>query len=206
MTFMPVHGACPVCHRDNTLTATPSGGIEDSELAALRAEVEELKSQVRNRDNALETRAITLREVQSALMRETTAREKAERKLAKANRSANEWATEAARVKAEFSKIVESHTDLLHQLQSAIDSGEESERKLAELQEAFTLRTQLRNRTLEQLEEKKHECLELRSKLATAKRNALEQAANACQDDESGRDGGGYFAEIIRALMKEGGE
>jgi len=41
---------------------------------------------------------------------------------------------------------------------------------------------------------------------ATAKRNALEQAANACQDDESGRDGGGYFAEIIRALMKEGGE
>ena len=37
-------------------------------------------------------------------------------------------------------------------------------------------------------------------------RNALEQAAKACQDDESGRDGGGYYAEIIRALIKEGGE
>jgi hypothetical protein len=37
-------------------------------------------------------------------------------------------------------------------------------------------------------------------------RNALEQAAKACQDDESGRDGGGYYAEIIRALIKEGRE
>ena len=30
-------------------------------------------------------------------------------------------------------------------------------------------------------------------------------AEKVCQDDESGRDGGGYYAEIIRALM-EGGE
>ncbi len=158
MTFMPVHGACPVCHRDNTLTATPSGGSEDPELTALRAENAELRGQV----ELLTTSGIC--------------------ELAAHNPRVMKWMGDQ-----------EKRT-------------EEAERKLAELQEAFTLRTQLRNRTLEQLEEKKHECLELRSKLATAKRNALEQAANACQDDESGRDGGGYFAEIIRALMKEGGE
>jgi hypothetical protein len=39
-----------------------------------------------------------------------------------------------------------------------------------------------------------------------AERNALERAAKACYDDESGRDGGGYYADIIRALIKEGRE
>jgi hypothetical protein len=47
---------------------------------------------------------------------------------------------------------------------------------------------------------------EAERKLAEAERNALERAAKACYDDESGRDGGGYYADIIRALIKEGGE
>ena len=30
----------------------------------------------------------------------------------------------------------------------------------------------------------------------------IDKCAKACQDDESGRDGGGYFAEIIRDLKE----
>lgn len=57
---------------------------------------------------------------------------------------------------------------------TAIGTNEESElaalrTKHAELQEAFTLRTQLRNKTLEQLEEKEREYMELRTKLEELK-------------------------------------
>jgi chromosome segregation ATPase len=81
---MKLYAAPPADGVDVTVSETPRTGVlvPEGELAALRAEIEELKGQVNNRDNALETRAITLREVQSALMRETTAREEAERKLA----------------------------------------------------------------------------------------------------------------------------
>lgn len=87
--------------------------------------------------------------------------EEAERKLAEAARWSNEWAAEVARVKAEFSELVVSHTDLLHQLQRALDAEK------------------------------------------TARAEGMEEAAQVCAEDESGRDSGGYFADAIRAKMKE---
>jgi len=39
---------------------------------------------------------------------------------------------------------------------------------------------------------------------AQARAEGLEEAAKVCAENGSGRDSGGYFAEIIRAKMKEG--
>lgn len=43
-------------------------------------------------------------------------------------------------------------------------------------------------------------------KLAQARAEGMETAAKVCEEDESGRDGGGYFADAIRsAIEKERG-
>lgn len=36
-----------------------------------------------------------------------------------------------------------------------------------------------------------------------AERQMIERCAKVCEADESGRDGGGYYAEVIRALGAE---
>ena len=44
---------------------------------------------------------------------------------------------------------------------------------------------------------------QVQRRLAQARAEGMEEAAKVCAEDESGRDSGGYFAEIIRAKMKE---
>lgn len=48
----------------------------------------------------------------------------------------------------------------------------------------------------EQLTRKNAELIE------QARKEAMEECAKVCADDESGRDSGYYFAELIRARMK----
>ena len=43
---------------------------------------------------------------------------------------------------------------------------------------------------------------EAERKLAQARTKGMEEAAKICEEDESGRDSGGYFADAIRAKME----
>lgn len=144
----------------------------DVDIAALRTKLEEVRGILAGpdagslpNDYPLDRMATDRMEERNKFMwqvRDTCTRaEEAERKLAEAARWSNEWAAEVARVKAEFSELVVSHTDLLHQLQRALDAEK------------------------------------------TARAEGMEEAAQVCAEDESGRDSGGYFADAIRAKMKE---
>jgi len=124
----------------------------DVDIAALRTKLEEVRGILAGpdagslpNDYPLERMAADRMEERNKFMwqvRDTCTRaEEAERKLAEAARWSNEWAAEVARVKAEFSELVVSHTDLLHQLQRALDA--EKTARAEGMEEAFQLYQQV---------------------------------------------------------------